>query len=139
VHLQGGVSLLAWRPGSDIHERAGQPLDVVLWWQVAERSVLLDRPYAVSLKLWGTRSQGSESFLAAQQDEWPLGNLLLTPQWPPDQPMRHPMRLWLPPDLPAGQYRLTLEMYDPSTLEPLPRLDAQGQTISLGSLFLAAN
>jgi mannosyltransferase len=139
VHLEGGVSLVAWQPGADTHQRAGQPLDVVLWWQVDEHSVLMDRPYAVSLKLWGTRSHGSETFLAAQQDEWPLGNLLLTPQWPPGEPIRHPMRLWLPPDLPSGQYRLTVEMYDPSTLEPLFGMDGQGQTISLGSVFVVTN
>lgn len=139
VQLQGGVSLLDWQLEPDTDQRAGQPLDVVLWWQVDEHSAPLDTPYAVSLKLWGTRDQATETFLAAQQDEWPVGNLLLTPQWPTGKPVRHPMRLWLPQDLPSGQYWLTVEMYDPTTLQPLSRLDGGGQTISLGSVSVAAN
>jgi mannosyltransferase len=138
VVLEGGVSLVDWQPGPDMHGRAGQPLDVVLWWQVDAHSALLEAPYAVSLKLWGTRGQGAETFLAAQQDEWPVGNLLLTPQWPPGEPIRHPMRLWLPQDLPAGQYQLNVEMYDPRTLEPLSRLDGGGPGVSLGPVSVAA-
>ncbi len=130
VALEDGVSLLGWevQPAA----RAGEPLDVVLWWRATSHQDSA-MPYAVSLKLWGTTQDG-EALLAAQQDEWPVGGLLLSPNWPPEQPIRHPMRLVLPADLPAGDYRLEVEMYDPATVQPLRRQDGQGHTISLGTL-----
>jgi hypothetical protein len=106
-------------------------MDVVLWWRADAGGQNPATPYAVSLKLWGT-DQNSEAFLAAQQDDWPLGGQLLTPAWPPGQAMRHPMRLWLPPGLSPGQYWLEVEMYNPATVQPLLRRDGQGHTIPLG-------
>jgi len=141
VELEEGYILLGWdfQPNA----QAGQPLDVVLWWQVSpsgaaegQRSA---QPYAVSLKLWGPNKStpGSDIFLAAQQDEWPVGSLLFTPSWPPGSLIRHPMRLRLPADLPNGQYRLELEMYDPSRMRPLERRDGQGHIIPLGIVSLS--
>ena len=135
VALEGGISLLGWEVQPTA--RAGEPLDVVLWWRVAGDQGSAT-PYAVSIKLWGT-TQGSEALLAAQQDEWPVGGLLLSPNWPPEQPIRHPMRLRLPADLPAGDYGLDVEMYDPATVQPLPRRDGQGHTISLGPVTVLPN
>jgi hypothetical protein len=113
-------------------------MDVVLWWRMdaplASDAQWPDTPYAVSLKLWEAEGQGTESKLGAQQDEWPMGGLFLTSDWPPGHNVRHPMRLWLPPDLPAGQYKLEVEMYDPTTLQPLPRRDGQGHTVPVGSV-----
>jgi 4-amino-4-deoxy-L-arabinose transferase-like glycosyltransferase len=136
VALEGGISLLGWE--AQANARAGEPLDVVLWWYVYAPSRPNDQPYAVSLKLWGT-TQGAEAYLAAQQDEWPVGGLLLSPSWPPEQSVRHPMRLVLPADLPPGDYRLEVEMYDPATVQPVPRRDGQGRTISLGPVTVLPN
>jgi 4-amino-4-deoxy-L-arabinose transferase-like glycosyltransferase len=136
VALESGISLLGWemRPNA----RTGKPLDVVLWWYVDAHTRPSDQPYAVSLKLWGT-NQAAETYLAAQQDEWPLGGLLLSPDWPPEQPVRHPMRLLLPAELSPGDYRLEVEMYDPVTVQPIPRSDGKGHTISLGSVTVLPN
>jgi hypothetical protein len=136
VALDGGISLLGWESGPN--GRAGEALDVVLWWQMDPPTQPNDQPYAVSLKLWGT-AEGGDAYLAAQQDEWPLGGLLLSPDWPPEQPMRHPMRLLLPADLPPGKYQIEVEMYDPATVQPVPRRDGQGHTVSLGSVTVLPN
>lgn len=129
INLEGGMTLLGWE--ADSTAPAGEALDVVFWWQAD----LPATAYAVSLKLWGKEEDGGTgSSLAAQEDEWPLGSLFLTPDWPPGYPIRHPMRLWLPRGLPPGDYWLTVEMYDPSNVQPLPRLDGQGHTISVGAV-----
>ncbi len=135
VALEGGISLLGWEV--EPAAQAGKSLDVVLWWR-ASNDQGSATPYAVSLKLWGTTQDG-EALLAAQQDEWPVGGLLLSPNWPPEQPIRHPMRLVLPADLPAGDYRLEVEMYDPATVQPLRRHDGQEHTISLGPVTALPN
>lgn len=139
VALEGGITLIGWDVKSASSQKAGTPLDVVLWWQ-ADAASSTDTPYAASLKLWGTESQESESelYLAAQQDEWPVGSLLLTPDWPPEGVIRHPMRLWLPSDLPPGHYWLNIELYDPTTVQPLPRRDGQGHTIPLGMVTVTS-
>ncbi len=140
VRLESGITLLGWqvKPATPTGARVGDPLDVVLWWQ-ADAPLATD--YAVSLKLWGTKSEGSkaQAHLAAQQDEWPVGSLLFTSAWPPGQPIRHPIRLWLPADLPPGQYWLNVEMYDPDTVQPLERYDGQGAAIALGTVSVAPN
>jgi len=135
VALEGGISLLGWE--AETTTWAGEPLDVVLWWRVTNDQASAT-PYAVSLKLWGTTQVG-ETSLAAQQDEWPVGDLLLSPDWPPGQPIRHPMRLLLPANLPPGDYQLEVEMYNPASVQPLPRRDGQGHTIPLGSVTLLPN
>jgi hypothetical protein len=68
-----------------------------------------------------------------------VGSLFLTPAWPPGQVVRHPMRLWLPADLPPGPYQLTVELYDPASVRPLARRDGQGHLIRLGSVTIASD
>jgi hypothetical protein len=49
------------------------------------------------------------------------------------------MRLLLPADLPPGDYRLEVEMYNPVIVQPIPRSDGQGHTISLGPVTVLPN
>jgi len=140
VPLEAGMSLLGWEVEPTV--RAGDPLDVVLWWR-ADASPPSDNqgpagPFAVSLKLWAT-SKGNQPQLAAQDDEWPVGSLLLTSDWAPGEAIRHPMRLWLSADLPPGEYWLEVEMYDPVTVQPLSRLDGREHTIPLGPVTVLPN
>ena len=134
--LEGGVALVGYRAPSSAS--AGTALDVVLWWQVSADSPARDHPYAVSLKLWPAET---ESALAgapcAQQDEWPLGSLMFTPAWPADRPVRHPMRLMLPGELSAGRYQLTVEMYDPLTVQPLKVHGSQEHMLRLQPIEIA--
>jgi 4-amino-4-deoxy-L-arabinose transferase-like glycosyltransferase len=135
VPLAGGVTLAGWEVGAADARRAGDPLDVALWWQLEAGSAPARSPHAVSLKLWGG---GDSPWLAAQQDEWPLGGRFLTPDWPAGEPVRHPMRLWLPSGLPAGRYSLNVEMYDPATLQPLARADGRPGGIPLGPVVVTS-
>jgi len=140
VPMEAGMSLLGWEVEPTV--QAGDPLDVVLWWR-ADASPSPDNqdaagPLAVSLKLWAT-AKGSKAQLAAQSDEWPAGSLLFTSDWPPGQAIRHPMRLWLSADLPPGEYWLEVEIYDPVTVQPLPRLDSRGHTVPLGTVTVLPN
>jgi uncharacterized membrane protein len=145
VDLEGGIILLGREMRSAAGQPAGGPLDVVLWWGVEAPATpdaqSATTPYAVSLKLWGTAGHEAESsvYLAAQEDEWPVGSLLLTTDWPPGRAIRHPMRLWLPPDLSPGQYGLEVEIYDPTTVQPLLRRDGQGHTIPLGPVMVTSS
>jgi hypothetical protein len=49
------------------------------------------------------------------------------------------MRLWLPADLSPGQYWLEVEMYAPSSVQPLARQDGHGHTIPLGAVAVTPN
>jgi hypothetical protein len=140
IALEGGISLLGWQSASSAP--AGGPLDAVLWWQAdLPPEQRPDTPYAVSLKLWASPSRGEpgQAYPVAQQDEWPLGSLLFTSAWPAGRPVRHPMRLWLPADLSPGQYWLDVEMYAPSSVQPLDRRDGQGHIIPLGAVAVTPN
>jgi hypothetical protein len=138
IALEDGMSLLGWQAAASAP--AGGLLDVVLWWQAdLPHGQRPDTPYAVSLKLWANRGEPGQAHLVAQQDEWPLGSLLLTPAWPAGRPVRHPMRLWLPADLSPGQYWLEVEMYAPSSVQPLARQDGHGHTIPLGAVAVTPN
>ncbi len=108
------------------HAKAGQSLDVALWWeaQVAQPTA---PPYALSLKLWD--SQGN---LAAQTepDEWPIGNLHFTPAWKPGHILRYPMRLSLPSTILPDQYWLNVVFYNSQNGVPL-QIQETGETVIL--------
>lgn len=109
---------------------AGERIFVTLWW--AAQPGLADLPpLAISLKLWDSQGQ-----LAAQHDEWPLGNELYTPGWPMEDILRHPLSLTLPATLPPGQYWLDVEVYHTETLAPLPRSDGEGHVVTLGGVTI---
>ncbi|MCS7259414.1 MAG: glycosyltransferase family 39 protein [Anaerolineae bacterium] len=125
VALEGDIALRGWTCPAETP--VGAFLDVVLWWEITGERPRHSPPYAVSLKLWSAQDQK----LAAQQDEWPLGNLLWTPAWPQYLPMRHPMRLEIPHQLSPGRYRLELQVYDSVTVRPFARLDGAGNALTL--------
>jgi len=134
VPMEGGLTVLGWQAPS--LAAAGQPVDVVLWLEVADGSTAAKKPAAVSLKLWGLRAESGENapYLVAQQDVWPAGNRLLTPEWRSAMAVRCPMRLQLPASMDAGVYWLDLEVYDPDTLVPWERQDGTGRSVPLTAL-----
>jgi hypothetical protein len=134
VAFERDVTLVGWH--APTQATAGAALDTVLWWQVTGPSPSESPPRAVSLKLWQPAAGDAPAALVAQADEWPLGSLLLTPAWPRDVPVRHPMRLWLPANLEAGVYRLEVQLYDPATLLPYQRLDGGGNSVFLGEIHV---
>lgn len=132
IALEGGVALVGSQIPSEV--ASGNPVDVALWWRVTGPEPAASPPYAVSVKIWNSEAGPTAAALVAQSDEWPLGSLLLTPSWPRDAVLRHPMRLRLPPGLDAGRYRLDVQLYDPTTVQPFQRLDGAGNSIPLGAI-----
>lgn len=125
VPLEGDITLRGWICPPEVP--MGSFLDVVLWWEITGEQPAYSPPYAVSLKLWDAQNQE----LIAQQDEWPLGSLLLTPAWPQGMTIRHPMRLYMPSQLSPGRYRLEVQVYDSATVRPFARKDGVGNALTL--------
>ncbi len=125
VPLEGDITFRGWSCPSQVPTSSF--LDVVLWWEITGERPAYSSPYAVSLKLWDAQNQK----LIAQQDEWPLGSLLLTPAWPRGMTIRHPMRLYIPGQLSPGRYKLEVQVYDSATVRPFARKDGAGNSITL--------
>jgi hypothetical protein len=112
----------------------GQPLPVVIQWQRGETAIV-DRPLKVRVALY----DGSDARLA-QADERLLNDRHRAPaQWQPDDQPLNVYLLYLPPDLPPGDYTVRVLVYDDAdTLAPIDLLDAAGnpagQEATLGSV-----
>ncbi len=126
VPFADGLLLAGWRVPAQVW-RPGDVVPVQLWWQTTSRP---STDYKMSLKLW----RGDGQLAAQGQDEWPVGSLYRPTDWPLGQPVYHPVQITLPPDLPAGQYWLNVELYHPDTIQPLPRLDSPEKSVSLGGI-----
>ncbi len=99
---------------------AGDVVPVTLFWQ-AERP--LTNRYKVFLHLIDTNGQ-----LAAQRDSEPGGGLNLTTLWQPGEIIVDKHGLFLPVDLPPGEYTLLLGLYD--IADPAARLPlAEGSDV----------
>jgi hypothetical protein len=112
---------------------AGGVLYLTLLWQARGE---IDGPYKVFVHLVNGAGQ-----LVAQRDGEPAGGLRPTNTWSPGDTITDRVGLYLPPGTPPGDYELLVGMYEPSTLERLPVLDAKGQevgdSISLGTVHVA--
>ncbi len=74
----------------------------------------LQKDYKLSLRL--VNEQGD---IFTQSDWPPLAANGGTSSWKPDQPITDRRGLWLPPDIPPGDYVLQLLVYDPTSGRPL--------------------
>jgi hypothetical protein len=99
----------------------GQDLQVTLAWQ-AEATP--DQNYTVFVQLLDEADQ-----VRAQHDGQPGDGMLITTTWAPGEYVRDEHHLSLPPDLPAGDYRLIAGMYLSETGERLPVLDQAGRPL----------
>lgn len=102
----------------------GDALQVQLTWETA---VPLATRYKVFVQLLDANGQ-----LAAQRDSEPGGGLALTTTWTPGQPVADRHALFLPEDLPPGEYRLIAGLYalDPPN-DRLP-VSSGGDALELG-------
>ena len=100
--------------------RPGDEIDVVVYWQ-AERP--LDITYQAFVHL--LRADGS---LVAQSDKLNPGDFP-TRQWPLDKYIRDEHQLQLPPDLPPGEYTISVGLWVQSEGWRLPVLDKNGRQI----------
>ena len=95
--------------------RAGDTLQVILYWQGL---VQMHEDYAVALRLVGEDGQ-----IYAQQDGLTVEGRFVTTGWPPGDTVADLHDLAVPPETPAGAYRLEVDVYQPQTGE---RLEAGG-------------
>ncbi|MFN8465220.1 MAG: hypothetical protein U0X20_06695, partial [Caldilineaceae bacterium] len=75
---------------------------------LAERKPSVD--YRVTLRLLDPSGK-----VAAQRDEYPIGQLLPPTTWKQGDAKPGYMALPVPPNLPAGKYQVTVGVYDPAT------------------------
>ena len=103
--LGGQVELV----GYDMPEEAGpgEPLAVTLHWHALAES---PKSYVRFVHLLD-----GEGRIVTQQDSVPGQSELPTTGWVPGEYLVDRVQLALPPDLPAGQYRLEVGFYDPVT------------------------
>lgn len=90
-------------------------VDVALFWQAAHPA---QRPYTVFTHLVNANGD-----LVAQQDNWPLNGRWPPSCWQAGERLADPYSLTLPPDLPAGEYRLLVGWYEGEN-----RLTSNGRT-----------
>ncbi len=90
---------------------AGDALPLHLIWQTDQT---LAANYQLSLRLLNARGD-----IFTQSDWPPLTFDQPTTAWPAQQPISDPRSLWLPADVPPGDYNLQLVLYDSATGTPL--------------------
>ncbi|MFQ6000960.1 MAG: glycosyltransferase family 39 protein [Anaerolineae bacterium] len=131
VELGGQVRLEGFE-GGVAPVRAGETLDLALYWRATQR---LDIDYHVVLYLVDGQGQ-----VWAQTDEMPLGSLYLTSRWKVGEVLREPMRLEIPEGTPGGEYALQVAIYDLASGQFLSvedeRWRADGEWVRLGSLLV---
>ena len=109
--------------GSDLEKvivRPGDSLNLTLFWQALNQ---VDRSYTVFVHLLGADGQ-----VLAQQDSPPDGGASPTSGWVPGEYITDNYQVSVKPDIPAGEYRVEIGMYDPATGVRLPVLDAEGRS-----------
>ena len=71
----------------------------------------------------------------SQDDHVPADNLRPTSGWRPGEVVSDPVQLSLPLDLPPGEYRINVGVYDPDSGERLP-LTIEGERLQYDQLPL---
>ncbi len=107
--------------------QTGQVLPLRLVWQIEQP---LERDYTIFVQL--LTAAGT---LAAQHDSPPQSGYYPTSQWLSGEAVSDQHGLFLPADLPAGDYQLILGLYDPATGQRLPTA-TNTDFITLGSISL---
>lgn len=109
--------------------RAGEEVTVTLDWQTTAD---MDVDYSTFIHL-----RDAANRTVTQVDAELLGGFYPTSAWQPGEVFGDTQRLALPQDLPAGNYRIFVGLYDASTGERLPVLNAAGEPID-NELAIAA-
>jgi hypothetical protein len=78
----------------------------------------------------------SQNNTLVNADHQPYNNLVPTSRWPVGLTLKETIRLDLPPELPAGEYRIIVGIYSPATLERMPlQPDTSGENGLILPLF----
>ena len=103
-------------------------LPLTLYWQASEKP---GENYLVFVHL----INASNGQIASQVDRLPLDGLRPTAGWRTGEVLTDEVFLPLPPDLPLGDYRINVGLYNPDSGERLP-LTVDGQRIPNDQLTL---
>lgn len=109
--------------------KAGDALQLELYWQADYYKPVGD--YTIFVHVLD--GQGN---LVAQRDSMPRDNALPTSLWPPGELIDDTHVVPLPPDLPAGEYRVVVGVYVWQTGERLPVTKADGGAVPNGAIVL---
>ena len=115
--------------------KPGNSLTVVLFWKA---NVEISGNYMVFCHILSANKE-----LVAQRDGPPIYGVRPTPSWRIGEVIEDSYEIFLGPDLPPGEYELSVGMYDPKSVARLPAYDAVGKRlpddrIVLGSLRIQA-
>ncbi len=114
----GGVArLLGYSMAGDL--QPGGEIHLTLFWQAAAAT---DQDYTVFIHL-----VGEEGHVWGQGDSPPADGFYLTTEWEESEIVRDQHSIAIPPEAPAGEYRLDVGMYLVSTGERLPVLSEERQ------------
>jgi len=122
VDLEEGISLRGYGLEPETVS-AGETITLTLRWE-AHTSPGAD--YQVFVHLIGTDPDP-----VAQGDGPPLAGFYPTGAWAPGEVIADPHPIPLPEDVPAGQYRIVVGLYDLDTLVRLARLDGAGNAVEI--------
>ncbi len=122
---EAGINLLGYR-FLDRSLTLGQILRLELQWQAMKP---ISARYKVFVHLLGEQGQ-----LVAQRDSEPGAGTRPTTEWPVGEPITDRYGLWLPAELPDGEYEILLGLYDPETLERVPACCPPGDNLPLARL-----
>ena len=109
--------------GSDLEKaivRPGDSLNLTLFWQALNQ---IDHSYTVFVHLLS-----ADGHVLAQQDSPLGGGASPTSSWMPGEYITDTYQVPVKPDIPAGEYRVEIGMYDSATGVRLPVLDAEGRS-----------
>ncbi len=141
VDYDGGIALQGLALGQGPEQMSAQgaleigrdrPMWMAMRWQIAPE---LDVDYAISLRLY---SSGGERVF---QEDTVLRNPLHQPtsDWSGEAPVDTTGLLTFPADLPAGNYKLRMVVYDFETLAPTVEIGVWEAETTLARLRLAEN
>jgi hypothetical protein len=113
IHLMGYNVEETAKPGDTLH--------LTLFWEARAE---ISEDYTVFTHLLDEAND-----VRGQHDGQPADGFSATSKWRPGIPLRDPHDLPLPPDLPPGDYRIEVGMYDAETGERLPVLEKDGTIV----------
>jgi hypothetical protein len=120
------VGVLAGYQLGDDRVQPGENLQVTLYWRAGRE---INHNYSVFVHL--ERGQ-----VWAQHDGWPADGLKPTSTWAEREIIADQHSVPIGVDVPPGEYRLVVGMYDSESLQPLDASESNGQTIAGGRILL---
>jgi len=127
VALGDRITLTGYDPVATVVE-PGDTLDLGLYWQASDA-------IATSYKIF-VHVVSADEQVVAQDDSMPQGNTRPTTSWQAGQLILDEHAIRLPDDLPPGEYRLYVGMYELESMQRLP-IVAEGEHVPDDRLLLA--